>query len=351
MRLQKNHWKYHVLIITIIIVMDFFGDYVFNGVDGFLKNFQYPGYLNTFVYHLSFFSVYFLNFYVLAPKTLAKKRILNYILGVLLLILIFAGLRYFLEEVLVYEITGKHNYYERSRRLFFYVFDNSYSALKAILFSISLYLFFLMLENKNRLHKLELNHKKAELSLLKTQLEPHFLFNTLNSFYTELIDTKPDTAKDIFKLSQLLRYVTYEAQQDVMPLTKELQFVEDYIHFQKKRFEDSLFFEYNIESVVGNQQIPSLVLIHFVENIFKHGILNDADHPAKLNIRVTNDALELTTNNKILTSEKYTKKGIGEDNLKRRLTALYDTDYTLNFEQSALAFKSYLKIPFKQKAV
>jgi hypothetical protein len=349
MDLQKQQWKYHILIITTIIVMNFFGDYVFNGTEGFLKNFNYPSVLNNIAYHSAFFVIYFLNFNVVAPKTLSQKNIAFYILGVFVLIFVFAGLRYFLEEIILFNITGRHNYYDATRRPLYYVFDNSYYAIKAVLFSLSLYLFFQFIKNKERVLQLEVNHKKAELSLLKTQLEPHFLFNTLNSFYTELVDTQPETAKDIFKLSQLLRYVTYEAQQDFMPLNKELEFINDYIHLQRKRFEDSLFLEYNIEGVVGNQQIPSLVLIHFVENIFKHAILNNANHPAQLNIRITSKTLELTTENKILTSKKYTEQGIGEANLRRRLTAIYNTDYTLNFEQNGLTFKSYLKLPFKNE--
>lgn len=329
--------------------MDLFQDYAYEGYEKFLRNFEYPTNLLFLSYHLTFFTVYLLNFYILAPRTLPKKKIINYIIGVFVLFFVFAGIRYVLEEFIVFEITGKHNYYENGRRFFYYVFDNSYFAIKAVLFSLLLYLYFLMVDNKNRLHQLDLNHKKAELSLLKTQLEPHFLFNTLNSFYTELIDTQPETAKDIFKLSQLLRYVTYEAQQDFMPLDKELQFVEDYVHLQRKRFENTLFFDYSIEGSISHQRIPSLVLIHFVENIFKHGVLNDSEFPAKLHILIDNESLKLETENKISTSEKYSEKGIGEDNLRRRLTAIYGEGYSLNFKENDLSFKSYLKLPLQKK--
>lgn len=256
-------------------------------------------------------------------------------------------MRYVLEEVILFNITNIHNYFESSRKFGYYIMDNSYYATKAILFSTSLYLLLEFVENNTKMHSLQLEHKKAELSLLKTQLEPHFLFNTLNTFYTELVDTRPETAKDIHRLSQLLRYVTYETHQDFMPLNRELQFVADYIYFQKKRFEDNLFLDYEVEGIISDQPIPTLVFIHFVENIFKHGILNDKNNPAKLAIRITNQEISVVTRNKISDSEKYSKKGIGEVNLKRRLNAIYGATFELDFSQNETIFEGRLLIPLR----
>lgn len=345
MKIRKQQWKYHLVLLTVIMIMDVFSFYVLNTSDTFFLRLQYPYFLYLISFHIVFFAVYFLNYSFICPQTISKKRIPQFIVAVLILFFIYSGMRYILEEVILFNITGIHNYFESSRNFGYYIMDNSYYAIRAILFSTSLYLLVEFIDNNSRMHSLQLEHKKAELSLLKTQLEPHFLFNTLNTFYTELVDTSPETAKDIHRLSQLLRYVTYETHQDFMALSRELQFVTDYIYFQKKRFEDNLFLDYEVEGIIGNQLIPTLVLIHFVENIFKHGILNDKNNPAKLTIRITNREISVITRNKISNSEKYTKKGIGEVNLRKRLNAIFGNTFELDFSQNEATFNGRLLIP------
>jgi LytS/YehU family sensor histidine kinase len=161
----------------------------------------------------------------------------------------------------------------------------------------------------------------------------------------ELIDDKPKTAKDIYKLSELLRFVTYESQEDFIELKNEIKFLEDYIYFYYKRFENELFIDFNLNGTIGLQKIPSLILIHFVENVFKHGIINDKKNPAKISISITDNHLELRTENKFLASEKYTSKGIGKTNIKRRLTALFNSDFDLVYKDKNDYFSAYLKIP------
>ncbi len=343
----KHKWKYHTLIISVVVLMNFFGQYVIGGMDSLSKEFTLPLFYYTLSFNLVFFSIYFFNFYVVCPLTLKKNEFYKFILFTILSFILFASLRYFLEEVILFNITEIHNYAEKSRRIGFYFFDNTYFALKAILYSTILFLFFQHNENKSRLHQLEIDHKKAEVNYLKSQISPHFLFNTLNAFYVELIDDKPETAKDIHKLSELLRFVTYESQDEFLSLKSEIKFLEDYIYFYYKRFENELFIDFKVNGLVDMQQIPSLILIHFVENVFKHGIINDKDNPVKINITIENGYLELTTENKFITSEKYTSKGIGKTNVERRLTAIFKKDYVLNYDNGDDSFKAYLKIPLK----
>ncbi len=343
----KHKWKYHLLLISIVILMNFFSQYVIGGMDSLLKEFTLPRFYYTISFNFIFFSIYFFNFYIICPLTLKKNRFYKFILFTLLSFILFASIRYFLEEVILFNITEIHNYGEKSRRVGYYFFDNTYFALKAILYSTVLFLFFQYNENKSRIHELEIDHKKAEVNYLKSQISPHFLFNTLNAFYVELIDDKPETAKDIHKLSELLRFVTYESQEDFLPLKNEIKFLEDYIYFYYKRFENELFVNFKVNGLVNVQQIPSLILIHFVENVFKHGVINDKNYPAEINITIENDSLELTTENKFITSEKYTSKGIGKTNVERRLTAIFKKDYVLNYDNANDRFKTYLKIPLK----
>ena len=346
MEINKK-WIFHLAIVATVVGMDLFSDYIYGGSERFLSNFILPLNFGAIIIYIATFTTYSLNFFVLCPLTLGKKHYFKFALGILFLIIIFAGIRYLGEEVILYHFTGEHNYFEESRKFFFYTFDNSYFAIKGILYSTLLYIFFAFASNQNRIHKLELDYKKAELSFLKSQLEPHFLFNTLNTFYTDLVDTQPETAKDIHRLSELLRYVTYEAEHELMSLSKEIKFIEDYIYLHRKRFEDTMFLEYSVEGHVGDQIVPSLVFIHFVENIFKHGVINQKENPAKISISISETEIIIETKNKISTSEKYNNSGIGMENLKRRLSAIYQDNYELHYEQIDDRFTTFLKLPIK----
>ena len=350
MEINKKQWYFHLAVVLTIVLMDLFSDYVYGGSERFLGNFQLPfNYMRVIMYTATF-TTYVVNFYFVCPNTLGKKHYVRFAIGVIFLIVIFGRVRYLLEEVLLFEFTGKHNYFEESRKFLFYTFDNSIFAIKGILYSTLVYFFFEYATNQHRIHKLELDFNKAELSLLKSQLEPHFLFNTLNAFYTDLVDDKPKIAKDILRLCQLLRYVTYEAGTDFMPLSKEINFIEDYIYLHRKRFEDTLSLNYIIDGVVGDQKVPSLVFIHFVENIFKHGVVTNKEFPARINITVTKDFVSMETSNKISSAEQYSTSGIGKENLERRLSAIYKQDYVLQYNQSADIFTTSLKLPFKIKS-
>lgn len=341
----KKHWNYHIFLGITLVLLEWLEDYTLGGTTRWMRNFEskYLGFSITF--YICSVAIYFFNFFIISPKLLSKKRIILFIGAVLGMILLFTGLRYVLQEIILFEITGEHNYTQNTRKFFFYVFDNSYYAIKPILYSSLVFLVLKYNENKDKLYELKLEHSKGEVSFLKSQISPHFLFNTLNTFYSELIDKQPNTAKDIHRLSELLRYVTYESTQDFMPLEKELKFIEDYMYFYKIRFEDQLFVRFEVTGVVGEKQVPSLVLIHFVENLFKHGIVNDETHPASIAIQIEEDCLTLETKNRILHSDKYMEAGVGAENVKRRLQAIYEHTYEVKYTNENGLFTAYLKLP------
>lgn len=337
MFIQKE-WKYHLILAFILVSLDLF-EIFSRGQEEFelLKNFNsfYLWLKSTF--YITSIAIYFINFKIVCPRFLKKNHLLWFFLASLGLLLIFSGIRYVLQEVIVFEITGQHNYFEETRKFWYYIIDNSYYAIPPILYSTMVYMVLKLIEDK------DLN--KAELDLLKSQISPHFLFNTLNAFYVELIDDKPKVAKDVHKLSELLRYVTYDSKQDFVSLQNEVDFLKDYIHFFNKRFEEELALEFSITGKVQSQQVPSLILIHFVENLFKHGIVNDHKNPANISINITKDNLILKTSNVIMTSEKYMDSGIGTENVKRRLTGIFNTNYKLDYKIEGVYFYTYLKIP------
>lgn len=297
---------------------------------------------------LSIFIVYLLNFYTFCDWFLNKKRILLYLLSIPFSLFIFAGTRYFLQEVVVFELTGIHNYGEETREVGYYIRDNFFFGLPAIVLSALSYLFWQFQNAYKQNQELLLENKKAQLQMLKSQVSPHFLFNTLNSFYSQLILKDDQMASDILVLSDLLRYVITETEKEEVLLSKEIQFLQNYIHLQQKRFEDQLYLDFEVEGIYSAQKILSSALIHFIENVFKHAKLNNPDEKAIISIQIKEGFLELSTFNYNVGGENYSSTGIGFENLIKRLEYTYKDQFTLEKTAENNTFKTYLKIPLKQ---
>lgn len=297
---------------------------------------------------LSIFIVYLLNFYIFCAWFLNKKRIVLYFLSIPVSLLIFAAVRYFLQEVVVFEITGIHNYGVETRKIGYYIRDNFFFGLPSVVLSAMSYLFWQFQDAYKQNQELLLENKKAQLQMLKSQVSPHFLFNTLNSFYSQLILKDDKMASDILVLSDLLRYVITETEKDEVLLSKEIQFVQNYIHLQQKRFEDQLYLDFEIEGSFSDEKILSSALIHFIENVFKHAKLNNPDEKALISIQIKDDFLELSTFNYNVGGENYSSTGIGFENLTKRLEYAYKDQFVLEKTAENNTFKTYLKIPLKK---
>jgi sensor histidine kinase YesM len=343
---MRKYWKYHLTLALALIALEFLERYFFNGIEGVLRNFTgRVASLKT-----TFFStgilIYILNYKYVCPNFFQVNSILKTLLGISLLIIIFSSVRFLLEEIILYNITGRNNYNIENLTVFRYVGDNYFYAIKPILYSTIIFFVISNKEKRELTFQLEIAKSKAELDLLKSQISPHFLFNTLNSFYVELIDEKPSTANDIHRLSQLLRHVIYDSKNDFISLKKEINFLKDYVHFFRKRYEDNLYVNFNLNGNLEDKKIPTLVLINFIENLFKHGIVDNKDEIAEINISIEDDTLTLYTKNKTNESDKLMNSGIGNKNVKKRLDILYpNQEYSLQFSNKNSCFESTLKLP------
>ena len=189
----------------------------------------------------------------------------------------------------------------------------------------------------------------AELQLLKAQVHPHFLFNTLNNIYSFIINDSPAAAEAITKLSDLLRYIIYECNQPVVKLEKELTMIKDYIDLEKIRYGKSFNMSLHIMGNANNKMICPLLLIPFLENSFKHGASQMLTHPwVNLEIIIEEDILYFNLSNSKpgLSGEKAVTKGLGLNNVKKRLAILYGGRHSLNITEDALRFNVSLKVPF-----
>jgi LytS/YehU family sensor histidine kinase len=188
------------------------------------------------------------------------------------------------------------------------------------------------------------------LKYLKSQLNPHFLFNTLNNIYALAQKESIHTPEAILKLSKLMRFMLYEASKSDILLTEEIRMIEDYISLEKLRYTDRLSITFNHSIDNANQRIAPLLLIHFVENAFKHGLSESRNEAfIKINISLTEGLLQASISNSKadkLTQEK-NQGSIGLDNIKRQLQLIYPS-HRLMIKDEATTFTVVLNLTLSQ---
>lgn len=194
--------------------------------------------------------------------------------------------------------------------------------------------------------QLRIEKQEAELNYLRSQTNPHFLFNTLNNIYS-LSREKSDLAPvSILKLSQLLRYMLYETGGAYIAVEKELKNIGDYIDLEKLRYDESLRINFNYDVEDEKQAVPPLLLMPLVENAFKHGVSETRVQPfvnIHLSIRQRQLTFVVKNSSEGVEGNSPVKENIGLSNLRRQLELLY-TDYTLSVEQGKADFTATLKI-------
>ena len=205
--------------------------------------------------------------------------------------------------------------------------------------------------SKNELlfRKVKETQLDAEIKYLRYQIQPHFIFNTLNNIYS-LIDSSPNSAKtSIHSLSKMMRYLLHESVTNKVPLVKEIDFLERYIDLMQLRVSSNLTLEKSFPIINQPIQIAPLLLISFIENAFKHGI--DAILPSLIRIKLTieNEAIHYNViNSSFPQNEKVTDSGIGLDNLKKRLELLYPNRFELIEAQQDNFYTAKLILYFKE---
>lgn len=179
---------------------------------------------------------------------------------------------------------------------------------------------------------LKRENKLAELQLLKAQIHPHFLFNTLNNIYSFTLTRSPQAAELVDKLSGMIDYMITEGERSFVPVEKEIQLINDYIGLEKVRYGDRLEMQVEIKGNYKNKMIAPLLMIPFVENCFKHGAsVMRGKQWIKLAIHIHEDQIDFKLSNSKPLPVMYTdnKKGIGLTNVRKRLQLIYPGKYFL----------------------
>lgn len=291
---------------------------------------------------------YYLNTILLIPKFLAKEKWLMYIVSIIGCLFFFLyiprQIATWIAEPEVFNpqtmrefirnpaYTGKRRFpgMMRSSRP---GVDPYNTVLFLLIFtfgtSISIYQRWLQTEQTRK--ETENEKLNTELSFLKSQVNPHFFFNTLNNIYSLAVVRSELTAPAIMKLSAIMRYILTETEHNLVPLTNEVDFIKNFIELQKVRLTDKVILKYTIEGPIDNFLIAPLLFIPFVENAFKYGVSTKESSNITIEIKTVDDLIIFHSVNYVVPSENTLMEntGIGINNVKRRLELMYPGKHKL----------------------
>jgi two-component system, LytTR family, sensor kinase len=188
---------------------------------------------------------------------------------------------------------------------------------------------------------------QTELSFLKSQIQPHFFFNTLNNLYALTIKKSDLAPEMLLKLSDLMSYGLYEADASYVPLEKELDHIQNYIELESLRLGSRFKVKFNIVGDIEGSRIPPLLFLPFIENCFKHAALREDGQAIKIDLVIEKQTLTLRTSNPFVASKKmFDKKGgLGLKNVHRRLQLLYGSEYVVESSESDQHYNVMVRIP------
>lgn len=273
----------------------------------------------------------YLSIYWLLPQFLLKKKYIHFLLGLgaVLLIagIIFRALNFYIFQADTpnHQTQGFWNTYQIIRGM---VLVNA-TVIVAITIKVLKYWF----QNQQQLKLSEQARIQSELNFLKNQVHPHFFFNTLNNLYGLAIEKSDEAPELILRLSQLMRYMLYETQTELVPLSNEINHLHHYIELEKIRYQEGFQLMFQVKGEVITQQIPPLLLLPFVENAFKHGLSEQLEEAwVQVYLEATPDQLIFKVENSVAPSlnlEKAAHSGLGLLNVRQRLEHIFPEKYTL----------------------
>lgn len=284
--------------------------------------------------------IFYVNMLWAVPKVLLNGKPWFYLLSVLVLGVLFTGFLIYLDAFLTLpELMHKafnpdKPYVPRGRRISYDLFN---LLLMFLIIGISTSVASVRKWQKDESVRRELDRQRVstELSYLKSQINPHFFFNTLNNIYSLTnIDVKK-AQEAILKLSRMMRYVLYENQKDETILSKEVSFINDYIELMRMRISPKVKIDIHIEEPKHDLVIAPMLLLPFLENCFKHGISSQHESTILIKLEVMGNTLFFETKNHIFPvnrdSPEAKENGIGLVNTMRRLSLLYPNKHRLKF--------------------
>ena len=331
-------------VLAFVILSGIFGK-EYNGA------FQKVNLVYTLLFISTLLPVVYINLKILIPKLISSNRWILYGASVVLLLAAGVVLNWLMFEFLAdIFLPGFYfiSYYE--------VLDLTYFFLVFLAVSMVLKFAKAWFElDRQKKYAIQLKSEKlrAEIDALKAQIHPHFLFNSLNNIYVLALDQDQKVPDLLLRLSNSMRYMLYDTKEDFVYLEKELDYVKDYMAFQKLRTIHQSAIKFDVEGAVLKQKIAPLVFAPFIENAFKHGVEYGADKNVFVDIKINIGTTEIQFYSKNRKSQKTVLPdfkaigGIGLENVRKRLDLLYSDSYILEIKDEADFFTVNLKLPVR----
>jgi two-component system LytT family sensor kinase len=334
-RLSKNRIFQHILFwsMSFLILTNIFK------VSAEIKRIDL---IYTAIFHVPIFLIVYLNLRLLFPVFLEKGKYFLYGISVLALTALGAGFYIILFDSWIdyifsgYYFIAYYGFFDISLYFVIYIFVTSLLRLARGWF---------------HLQEIEKEKTVAELKALKSQINPHFLFNSLNSIYSLARKNSSQVPEKVIQLSDLMRHIIYDSDVEFILLPKEIEMIRNYIELQNLRTPENEKIELEVTGEIEGKKVAPLIFLPFVENSFKHGLKSGAENPfVKIKIEVLpNELIFEIENSKGKTSEiidsKY--KGIGIENVKKRLGLIYPNQHSLSILDTENIFKVILQIKLK----
>jgi len=334
------------------ILLSFFGFYFL--IDP-LREFLQQGRVSAFSFSRGWIDVYLLlttliPFFLFSLLAYAAFYYFFRVKKPILLVLSIIGaftipilVRFFFQEQLSDILFGFTNY-KKGVNPFFYFRDNLYFGIMYVSLGIVVF----VIEYANYKEKLErelvTENQKMELSLLRSQINPHFLLNSMNNIYS-LVYQKSDKALNaVNQLSNILKYSLYE-NKEMVSLKEEVEYLNNYTDLQKMRYDYEPSFDFQIPKETLDIEVPQFLLIPLIENGFKHGELREQEHPLSLKISKEEGKLRVEVSNKKREQQVDEVGGIGLENVQKRLELLYSEKHTFEVKNGVSDFQVIITIP------
>jgi len=297
---------------------------------GFFSVIHNPGYTNDLFRYVLLLVFFYINYYILIPRYYFTEKYVLYFAIIAGCFLLINFLPQWTHPVRFDFRPPPDHFFERGRS-HPPPMAGWFNGRQNITLFLALFFLSLMLRISNRWRQAEKEKTERELSYLKAQINPHFLFNTLNSIYALAVNKSDDTASAVVKLSGMMRYVLTDAAQDYVPLQKEIDYIQDYVELQGLRFGESVPVELSVNGSLVNYKIAPLMLIAFVENAFKYGLNAEEDAMIKIGISIKDGVLTLNVYNKKVKvqPDPANQHGVGISNTQTRLKLLYPSRHEL----------------------
>ena len=310
----------------------------------FSYGFELDTFINLIYLPFDILTVYFVIEFLI-PRFLLQKRNL----------LIFAGgtmaaisLNVLISQYIKYDIQPLLGFWVMRRSFvidMFYALLSNFmivgmaSALKLFSYSHNIQLYQSEIERRSI---------QSELGILRSQINPHFLFNVLNNIDSLIFEDKEKASNAIFLLSKIMRYMLQESEEEKVMLDKELDYIQDYLELAKLSFKNPKFVEYKVNNTAATgQQIPPLLFIPIIENTVKHCNKKSKSPGIQISFNIEKDFIELKTSNSIKQNEfKLTdNSGTGLKNVEKRLQLLYNKNFVFDINRNMNKFEVYIRLP------